>query len=85
MEWQRVLPAQGLAARIAALIRVAEDPRPQIQRLARRLISDPGLATILCGLPAPHMRRPAWNRLGPQVDEDLVPLCHAALDPPDTS
>jgi hypothetical protein len=85
MEWQRVLPAPGLAARIAALIRVVEDPRPQIQRLARRFISDPGLAAIFRSLSAPHMRRPAWSPLGPQVDEDLAPLCHAALDPPDTS
>jgi hypothetical protein len=85
MEWERVLPAPGLAARITALIRVVEDPQRQVRRLARRLIADPGLAQLLCGLPAPQMRRPAYDRLGPQVDEDLVPLSHAAIDPPDTS
>jgi hypothetical protein len=85
MEWERVLPAPGLAARITALIRVVEDPRRQVRRLARRLFADPGLAQLLCGLPAPQMRRPAHDRLGPQVDEDLVPLSHAAIDPPDTS
>jgi hypothetical protein len=85
MEWERVLPAPGIAARIAALIRVAENPRPQVRRLARRLFADPMLADMLRSLPAPQMRRPAYDRLGPQVEEDLVPLCHSALEPPDTS
>jgi hypothetical protein len=85
MEWQRILPAPGLAARITALIRAVENPQPLVRRVVRRLIDDPALAGMLRGLPAPRMRRPAYDRLGSQVDEDLLPLCHSALDPPDTS
>jgi hypothetical protein len=85
MEWERVLPAPGLAARIAALVQAVEDPGPLVHRLARRLVADPGLAAVLRGLPSPVTRRPAYDRIGPQVDEDLVRLCHAGLPPPDTS
>ena len=85
LEWERVLPAPGLAGRISALIRVVEDPNPLVRRVARRLVADPALAAMLRGLPAPQARRPAYDRLGPQVDEDLLPLCQSALDRPDTS
>ncbi len=85
MEWERILPAPGLAARIAALIRVVEDPASQVRRLARRLAAHPHLVDTICGQPARPLRSPGYSRLGPQIDEDLFPLCHATLAPPDTS
>jgi hypothetical protein len=84
-EWERILPAPGLAARIAALAIVLDSPEPHIHRLARRLAAEPGLAALLRATPPPLLRKPKYDHFGPQVDEDLVMLAHLAAQPPDTS
>ena len=84
-EWERILPAPGIAARITALAGVLGSPGPHIRRLARRLATEPGLAALLRAAPPPLLRKPKYDSLGPQVEEDLTLLAHAALYPPDTS
>lgn len=84
-EWERVLPAPGIAVRITALARVLDAPERQIHRLARRLAADPDLAALLRGAPPPLLRKPKHDHFAPQVDEDLPMLAYAALRPPDTS
>lgn len=84
-EWERILPAPGIAARIAALAGVLGSPEPHIRRLARRLAAEPGLATLLRNAPPPVLRKPGYDRFPPQVDEDLATLAYLATQAPDTS
>jgi hypothetical protein len=84
-EWERILPAPGIAARITALAGVLNSPEPCILRLARRLAANPDLAALLRDAPPPQLRKPEYDRFGPQVDEDLAVLAYAATQPPDTS
>jgi hypothetical protein len=84
-EWERVLPALCIGARIVALNNVLFAPAPHIQRLARRLAADPDLAALLREAPPPLLRKPRYDRLPSYVDEDLLMLAHVATQPPDTS
>lgn len=60
-------------------------PGVSVARLARRLATQAGLAALLRGAPAPVLRKPAYDRLGAQAPEDLLPLSHAAICFSDTS
>jgi hypothetical protein len=84
-EWERVLPAPGIAARIVALNNVLHSPEKQIHRLARRLNANPDFPSLLLGAPPPVLRKPKHDHFGPQVDEDLPVLAWLATQPPDTS
>lgn len=84
-EWARILPAPGLTARISALMRLMSAPGESVSRLARRLARKAGLDGLLRGAPTPVLRKPAYDRFGAQVPEELVPLSHAAIGLPDTS
>lgn len=84
-EWERILPAPGIAARITALAGVLNTPESHIRRLARRMAAEPSLAALLRSAPPPLMRKPKHDYFSPQVDEDLTMLAYAATRPPDTS
>ena len=86
-EWLRVLPARGLAARISALVAAMNEPERHVARFARRLLLQPQLAGLLRHQSEPVLGKPKYDRSGPQVDEDLVPLAHAnmVMARPDTS
>ena len=77
-EWERVLPAPKLAARIAALLRVIEHPGRSVRRLARRLQKS-NLGARLATAPPPRLRRPNIDRTpGFSLDCHLAPA-HALL------
>jgi hypothetical protein len=87
---ERVLyPAPGLARRIAALRRFAEDPNAAILRLAQRLRRNPRLAGLLGGAVWMRVRKAKSDTTPPPPAQDsLGRICHflgSRLSPPDTS
>lgn len=78
-EWQRTLPAPHLATRIAALLRIVDQPARWIRRLARRLHGG-NLAARLILQPPPHLRRPRLDRTPPPPLQEELALAHAFLD-----
>ena len=86
-EWERLIPAPGLAARLDALERVAANPGAIIVRTARRLIHAKERALALARVAKPALRKP--HRVRHVEPEMWIPLfaqaCHSALATHDTS
>lgn len=82
-EWERVLPAPGLARRILGLLRVIEKPMLRITRLARRLQKG-NLAARFPAQGPPHLRRPRLDRTQPLQLGGLIAAAHGHIQP-DTS
>lgn len=77
-EWDRVLPAPDIAARLTALLRVMNQPASCVHRLARRLQMS-NLAARLAALPPPALRRPRLDRSQPPPAQDTLAQSHTLL------
>ena len=86
-EWQRLIPAPGLAARIDALERIAANPGAAILRTARRLAHSRSRALALARTARPASRTP--RRVSHVQTAGHAPRfaenCHAKLAAHDTS
>jgi len=82
-------PAPGIASHIAALKRLADDPKPAIRRLAQRLRSRPDLVGILGGSLWLTPKKARSDKTPPPPARELVARVCAFvgefLHPPDTS
>lgn len=86
-EWQKLIPAPDLAARLDALTRITQNPRAAITSAARRLARSRLTTTALARRATPRTRVPR-RAAHLYVDHrriDLPDRCHARLADADTS
>jgi hypothetical protein len=85
-EWEKVIPAPTLAARIFALQRIIADPEAAIARTAQRLLIIREQASALISEALPLLRPPKRARIPPLSDLSMLAArCHGAILRPDTS
>ncbi|MDP3492799.1 MAG: hypothetical protein Q8R82_06765 [Hyphomonadaceae bacterium] len=86
-EWQRLIPAPGLAARLDALERIAANPDAAILRTARRLTRSRERALALARAARPASRTPRRVRHVQTAGHAprFAEACHDALAAHDTS
>ncbi len=86
-EWQKLIPAPDLAARLDALERITQDPRSAITSAARRLARSRAATTHLARSATPRIRIPrrAAHLDTPHRRLNLPGRCHAQILHADTS